>query len=260
MQISPLVKRGLQTRIIGQTVHFFRDLPSTNDLAKELAGISAKEGTVIIAEKQTKGKGRQGRDWISPEGGLWFSVILRPKVSPEHSLKLTLLAAVAVTKTLEKLYPLPVQVKWPNDVLINGKKVCGILSEADINGKQLNFVVIGFGINVDFHLSKLPAYLHDSSTTLREELSKKISIDAVFRSVLEQLEHHYLIFNEGNFDFILSEWRRFAKFLGSYVYVTSADERIEGWALDIDEQGALIVKLRDGTTRRMLAGDVTLSR
>jgi len=253
-------KKGLETQTLGQTAHFFRELPSTNDMAKELACIGAREGTVIVAETQTRGKGRLGREWISPVGGLWFSVILRPRVSPEHSPKLTLLAAVTVAKTLAALYHLRVQVKWPNDVLIDGKKVCGILTEASTKDKRLNFVVVGFGINVDFPLGKLPAYLHDSTTTLRKELDKDVNIETVFHSVLEQLEHYYLIFKEGNFETVLAEWRRFAKFLGSYVYVISINEKIEGWAIDVDNYGALIIKLKDQTIRKIVAGDVTLRK
>jgi len=229
-------------------------------MAKELACIGAKEGTVIVAETQTRGKGRLCREWISPVGGLWFSVILRPRISPEHSAKLTLLASVAVAKTLARLYHLKVEVKWPNDVLIDGKKVCGILTEASTKGSRLNFVVIGFGINANFPLSKLPASLHDSATTLQKELNRDVSIEALFCSLLEQFEHYYLVFNEGKFEAVLAEWRRLAKFLGSYVYVTSLNEKVEGWAIDVDESGALIIKLKDQTARKMVAGDVTLRR
>jgi biotin-[acetyl-CoA-carboxylase] ligase BirA-like protein len=255
---SSSVKTKSRTQILGQTVHFFRELPSTNDMAKELALIGAKEGTVVVAQTQTHGKGRLGREWISPAGGLWFSVIFRPKVSPEHASKLTLLAAVAVAKTLDKLYHLKPEVKWPNDVLIGGKKVCGILTEASTKGEHLNFVVIGFGINANFPLSKLPAFLHESSTTLQEKLNKQVAVETVLRAVLEETEQYYTFFSKGKFDIVLAEWRRLAKFLGSYVYVTSLNEKVEGWATDVDEQGALMVKLKDHTTRRIVAGDVTL--
>jgi BirA family biotin operon repressor/biotin-[acetyl-CoA-carboxylase] ligase len=258
LHLSPSLKKGLKTQVMGQTMHFFREIPSTNDMAKELALIGAKEGTVVAAAAQTQGKGRLGREWISPAGGLWVSVILRPKVSPEHAPRLTLLAAVAVAKTLGKLYNLKPEVKWPNDVLIDGKKVCGILTEASTKGKCLDFVVIGFGINANFPLNRLPASLHCSTTTLQEELGKEVNLEALLRSLLEEAEYYYWIFSKGNFEAVLTEWKRFAKFLGSYVYVTSLSEKVEGWAIDVDEQGALIVKLKDQTTRRIVVGDVTV--
>jgi biotin-[acetyl-CoA-carboxylase] ligase BirA-like protein len=227
-------------------------------MAKELALIGAKEGTVVAAETQTSGKGRLSREWISPAGGLWFSVILRPKVSPEHASKLTLLAAVTVAKTLDKLYHLKPEVKWPNDVLIDGKKVCGILTEASTKGEHLNFVVVGFGINANFPLSKLPVFLRGSSTTLQEKLNKQVDVETLLCAVLEETEHYYTVFTKGIFETILAEWRRLAKFLGSHVYVTSLNEKVEGWATDVDEQGALIIRLKDHTTRKIVAGDVTL--
>ena len=238
----------------------FREIDSTNDMAKELALIGAREGTVLVAETQTKGKGRLGREWISPAGGLWFSVILQPRISPEDAPKFTLLAAVAVAKTLQKIFHMRAEVKWPNDVLINGKKICGILTEASTRGGRLNFVVIGFGVNADFLLSRLPAPLHQSATTLREELSMAVDLEALLRSLLEETERYYGIFREGNFEDILAEWRRLAKFLGSYVYVKSLNEKVEGWAVDVDEQGALIIRLKDQTTRKIFAGDVTLRK
>ena len=258
LNLSPSLKEGLETQIIGQTIHLFREIHSTNDMAKELALIGAKEGTVLVAETQTHSKGRLGREWISPEGGLWFSLILRPKISPKDASKLTLLAGVVVAKTLEKLCHLRVEVKWPNDVLIDGKKVCGILTEACTQGRRLNSVVIGFGINTNFPISKLPASLRDSATTLREELGKEVSIEALLRALLEEMEYYYLIFNKGDFETVLAEWRRLAKFLGSYVYVRSLNEKVEGWATDVDEHGALIVKLKDQTSQKIVAGDVTI--
>jgi BirA family biotin operon repressor/biotin-[acetyl-CoA-carboxylase] ligase len=252
------LKKGLETQIIGQTIHLFRQIHSTNDMAKELALIGAKEGTVVVAETQTRGKGHLGREWVSPAGGLWVSFILRPKISPEDASKLTLLAGVVVAKTLEKLYHLRSEVKWPNDVLIDGKKVCGILTEASTKGRYLSFLVIGFGINANFPVSGLPASLHESTTTLRNELNREVYLEALLRSLLEETERYYRMFKEGYFETVLTEWTSLAKFLGSYVYVTSLNEKVEGWAIGVDEQGALIVRLKDQTTRKIIAGDVTL--
>jgi len=254
------VKTGLQTKIIGRTIHFFRELTSTNDMAKELAVKGAKEGTLILAEAQTRGRGRLGRGWFSPVGGLWFSIIMRPKVSPRDAPKLTLMISVAVAKTINKLFDLEAEIKWPNDVLVKGKKVGGILTEVNTRGDSLNFAVVGVGINANLSLHDFPANLRDSSTTLKEELKREIDCEAFLRSLLEETEHYYKMFTQGKFQTILTEWKHLSKFLGSYVRVTSFDEKIEGWATNIDENGALIVKLRDLTTQKIMTGDVTIRK
>lgn len=254
------VKDGLQTDILGHPFLCFRQLTSTNDMAKELATRGAREGTVIIAETQTRGRGRLARKWISPTGGLWLSIILRPKTEPKHTPKLTLMVSVAVAKTISKLFQLRAEIKWPNDVLIEGKKVCGILTEAKTEGETLDFVVVGVGINGNFNVDDLPTHLQDSSTTLKEELKKEIDRENMLCTLLEEIESSYHLFLNGKFDTILDEWRGLASFLGSYVQVVSSGEMIEGQAIDIDENGALIVELKDQTMRRVVSGDLTLLR
>jgi len=254
------VKNGLKTKLIGCTIHYFRELFSTNDVARELALKETKEGTVIVAETQTRGRGRLGRGWISPEGGLWFSIIMRPKVSPRDAPKLTLMMSVVVAKTISRQFGLESEIKWPNDVLIKGKKVCGILTETSTKGDALNFVVVGVGVNTNLRLHDFPASLRGSSTTLKEELKREINRDAFLHSLLEETEHYYQMFIQGKFNAILADWKNLSKFLGSYVEVTSFDEKIEGWATDIDENGALIIKLRDQSTRKIVSGDVTVRK
>jgi len=254
------VKAGLQTEIIGKTIHYFRQITSTNDIAKELAMKGAKEGTVTVAGTQTHGKGRLGRGWVSPEGGLWFSIILRPKVSPRDAPKLTLMISVAVAKTINKLFDLETEIKWPNDVLVKSKKVCGVLTETSTKGESLNFAVVGVGVNANFSLRDFPASLRRSSATLKEELKREIDCEAFLRSLLEETEHCYSMFTQGKFNTILTEWKHLSKFLGSYVEVTSLDEKFEGWATDIDENGALIIKLRDQTTRKIVSGDLIIRK
>jgi len=254
------VKEGLQTSVLGHPFLVFRELTSTNEIAKELALRGAREGMVVVAETQTEGKGRLKRKWISPVGGVWFSIILRPRVEPRHASKLTLMASVAVAKTINKLFPLKAEIKWPNDVLIKRKKVCGILTEANTKGETLEFVVIGIGINANFNLDELPLSLRGSSTTLREELKREIDRESLLCALLEETESYYNLFTNAKFDTVLTEWRTLAGFLGSYVEVGSHGEKIRGRAVDIDEDGALMVKLKDRTLRRVASGDVTLLR
>jgi BirA family biotin operon repressor/biotin-[acetyl-CoA-carboxylase] ligase len=216
-----------------------------------------KEGTIVLAESQSKGKGRQGRKWLSPEGGLWFSVILRPRIEPKHALKLTLLGSVAAVKTLNKLYGIEAEIEWPNDVLINRKKVCGILTETSFRGKSLNFAVLGFGINANLDLEDFPRHLRDSATTLKAQLGKEISREILLCRLVENVEACYDVVKSGKFEAILDDWRKLSGFLGSYVRILDGQRSVEGTALDLDTDGALIVRLKDGNIHKVISGDVT---
>lgn len=252
------VTKYLQAEILGHPILYFRELTSTNDVAKELALRGVKEGTVILAETQIGGRGRLERKWISPEGGLWFSIVLRPTIPSKHAPKLTLMASVAVARTINKLSPVGAGIKWPNDVLINQKKVCGILTEAEFKGETLDFVVVGIGINANFDLNALPRYIRDYSTTLRKESGEEIDRETLLCRLLEKTESYYALFKERKFGAILKEWRSLTNFLGSYVKIVSGEEKIEGMALNIDEDGALMLRLNDKTLRKVTAGDMTV--
>jgi len=250
------VKENLRTRILGQPVLYFRILTSTNDIAKELAVRGINEGTVVVAETQTTGKGRFKREWTSPEAGLWFSIILKPNVPLKQAPKLTLLASVAVAKTINRLYGLRSEIKWPNDVLIDRKKVCGILTEGQIVGETLGFAILGIGINANFNIGAFPTRLKEAATTLREELGRKIERETLLCEVLAEIESYYELLRRGRFEVILDDWRRLAGFLGAYVEIDCDGRRIQGWAVDVDDDGALIVRLKDKTLLRVISGDV----
>jgi len=185
------IKNKLQTDFIGQEIYHFPEVTSTNDVAKELAIKGAKEGTIVVAETQSRGRGRQGRKWVSPEGGIWFSLILRPKVDPEDALKLTLMTAAVVAKVISDMFRLKAEVKWPNDIVINKKKVCGILTETRTKGDIVDFVVIGVGINANINLDSFPKHLRKSLTSLREELKEDINRKRFLCALLEELEQCY---------------------------------------------------------------------
>lgn len=251
------IKKCLGSRILGQAGLYFRSLASTNDVAKHLASNGIKEGTIVLAESQSRGKGRLGRKWFSPEGGLWFSVILRPRIEPKHALKLTLLGSVAVVKTLNMLYGIDADIKWPNDVLISGRKVCGILTEASIKGKSLDFAVLGFGVNGNLDLEAFPRRLRDSAITLKAQLRKEVSREILLCKLLENVEVSYDLLRRGKFEEILDDWRKLSGFLGSSVRILDGQRTIEGIALDLDVDGALIVKLKGGDVQKVISGDVT---
>jgi len=250
------VRECLHTKILGRSILYLRTLTSTNHFAKLLAARNVKEGVVVVAETQSKGKGRLGRKWVSPEGGLWFSIILRPPMRPRDAVKLTLLGSVAVAKTISELYELKAEIKWPNDILINQRKLCGILTEAEIREEKLRFAVLGFGLNADFSLEALPKHLRELATTLNEQLGRKISREILLCSLLQNADKYYEMLSDGKFETILNDWRRLSGFLGSYVEIASCREKIEGWAVDLDNDGALIVKLKDQTTQRVISGEV----
>ncbi len=248
----------LETDFVGREIYYFAKLSSTNTTAKEQAENGAKEGTTIIAETQTRGKGRLNRRWISPKGGVWLSIILRPQINTEDAPKITLATAVAVAKTLCKLYGVRAEIKWPNDVLVHNKKVCGILTRASLEGRTVNFIVVGIGINVNFALSALPEDLKTTATTLKEMLKKDVDIEELIYQLLMEFEECYKQFKEKEFRNVLTEWRSMASFLGKKVEIVSFAERLHGMAVDVDGKGALIVKLKDGTKRKIVSGDVSV--
>ncbi len=250
------IQNGLRTHFIGKRIHHFAEVTSTNDTAKQLVAKGAEEGTVVIAETQTRGRGRFDREWMSPEGGIWFSTILRPKVSPEDALKLTLTAAVAVARSIREMLKLSAEIKWPNDILIGGKKVCGILTEMSTRGKVADYVVLGVGINANVDVDSFPESLRNSVTSLKEEVNREIVRERFLQALLEHLEQYYEMFTRRKFAGILEEWKSLAGFLGSHVEVVSHDEKITGEAFGVDGSGALLIKTKNGTIRRVTSGDV----
>jgi BirA family biotin operon repressor/biotin-[acetyl-CoA-carboxylase] ligase len=246
---------------MGKKLFYFKDTPSTNDIAKELASTGAEAGTVVISEKQSNGRGRLSRRWISPEGGLWFSIILKPRIKPNELFKLTFLTAVVVVRTLRKQFKLNAQIKWPNDVLINGKKVCGILSELITNLSSLiSSVIVGIGINANIDLNILPNHLRSAVTSLHSELNKEIDREAFLCALLLEFENYYHLLIDRGFASILGEWKEFNCILNAYVEIVSLDRTIKGQAVDIAKDGALLIKLENGSVQRVVAGDVKLKK
>ncbi len=253
------LQEGLNTKNFGKKIVFLHEATSTNDFAKELANYGADEGTVVLAENQSAGKGRLGRVWLSPRGGLYFSIILKPKIKISDAVKLVFVASLAVAESIRNLYGLKVETKWPNDVLVDGKKVCGILAETSSIGERLKFVVLGVGVNVNLNVEKaFPKELQESATSLQDMLGRKVEIEKLFKKLLERLERLYTLFLKNGFTQILEKWKKFASFLGCQVEVSSDSQKWSGTALDVEEDGSLSLKLENGTVKRFLSGDITL--
>lgn len=255
------VQSGLDTKIIATENNFIHkdSVDSTNNLAKKLAYDGATEGTVIVAEVQTGGKGRLERNFFSPRGkGIYFSVILRPKCLPKDAPKFTLMAAVAVAHAMKR-FNLPAQIKWPNDIMFDGRKVVGILTELSAQIEKVNYIVVGIGINVNIAPKDFPADIKKVAASLSEINGDEISRLDFFRAVLEEFDKLYCTINAEGFKKIFEYWKKFNITLGRNVKVISAEtgESFNGVAEDIDEDGALIVTTESGR-QTLYAGDVSI--
>jgi len=241
---------NLNTRFIGKKLLHFFSVNSTNEAAKQEARQSTPEGTVVITEEQTAGKGRLNRSWKSPPGTIAVSVVLYPQTVQLPGL--IMIASLAVVRAIKNTTGLQAQIKWPNDVLINGKKVCGILIENELKGNSVKYSVIGIGINVNMKLKDAPEFA-STATSLYEELGREVSAIELISQLLLELELLYLSGNP-----FFEEWRDNLVTLGKHVKVTSGKSIYEGIADSVDPGGNLFLKQSDGQLIKIVAGDVTL--
>jgi BirA family biotin operon repressor/biotin-[acetyl-CoA-carboxylase] ligase len=250
---TEMITRGLETRFIGQRVIHFLSNSSTMEAAKGEARQGAAEGTVVIAEEQTSGKGRAKRVWLSPKGSIALSVVLYPDISQLPYL--VMVASVAAARSIEAVTGLKTQLKWPNDVLIQGKKVCGILIESELRGSNAAWAITGIGININNTMKDYPE-IAAAATSLSDEMGKDISRVAVIRCLLVEIEKLYLYLGDG--EQIYREWRGRLITLGRKVRVLSGREVLEGIAEDVSRDGNLLLRHGRNHLSRIVAGDVTL--
>lgn len=249
---------NLQTRTIGKNIQYFTQVDSTNNMAKKIALEGCPHGTIVIAEEQTLGKGRISRGWYSPRRqGIWFSLVLRPPVNPQHAPKFTLLAAVAICRAIHNATGIKCGIKWPNDILYAGKKVVGILTEMSAEFDLINYVVIGMGIDVNISTEEFPPELKDIATSLKIIAAKKIDRIKLLTEIINQLELFYDMSLKQGFTKILDLWRQMSCTLGQEVDVIGVEEKFKGKAIDIDDEGALLVQTGAGL-QRVIAGDVSI--
>lgn len=252
--LSPAsLTHNLATHFIGQRVIYHPRLTSTMGVARQEARQGAAAGTVVIADEQTAGKGRIKRAWLSPKGSLALSLILYPDVS--YLPYLIMLASLAVVHSIEKITGLPSQIKWPNDIIINGKKVCGILLESDVRGNIVAYTIIGIGINVNFSLSDFPE-ISPTATSLADELGTEVSRLDLTRCLLTEIERLYLALPEA--EPIYQEWRSRLITLGKKVQVKSGETVLEGIAESVTRDGSLLLRHSNGSSTKIIAGDITL--
>jgi len=252
-----LLLEDIQKEVTGNwQVQLRAEVDSTQEVLRTLARKGAEEGLVLVAERQTLGRGRLGRKWLSPHGGIYFSILLRPAAPPWTLLRLPLIAGVAVAETVQEISTLQCTLKWPNDVFVRAKKLAGILCEIDAEVDMVNHVILGIGLNVN---NEIAEELRQQATSMRQECGTSFSRAACLGQLLNRLETYYLAFRGGQVDPLLEKWRQLSSTLGSEVVVSSPGDCIEGKAVDIDKDGALLVRrASDDTLVRILAGDVSL--
>jgi len=255
------IREGLRTKFVGKEIHHYAVIDSTQDLAIRLAENNVGGGAIVVAEKQKKGRARVGRRWAAPEGGIWLSTILRPKIPTAETTILPLVVALAVGNAIRKECKLDAKLKWPNDIIINGKKVSGILAEMSCEADRVNYVVIGIGVNANVNVKKLEATIKGTegyygATSLMKEFGKEVDRVKLMRRILDELEETYLELEEEGSDIIIRKWKELSATLGTNVTVALNEMCFVGKAIDIDYDGALLVKLADGSIKRIVAGDV----
>jgi BirA family biotin operon repressor/biotin-[acetyl-CoA-carboxylase] ligase len=256
--------KGLQSKIIAsapELICYFRQVDSTNTALKKLADQGAPEGTIAIAEEQTGGRGRLGRSWSSPAGKcISLSILLRPSLAPGDTPLFTLMSAVAVIQGIKNIVPdLPVGIKWPNDLLINKRKVCGILTEIKAEADLLHHLIIGIGINVNSKLADFPPGIRKIATSIYLENNKiEVSRQKLTCSILQKMDDYYRkYFSEGP-GFILTEWKKYNITLGKKITVNTFRNQITGTAVDLSPSGALILEEENGVRKEFQSGEVTL--
>ena len=256
--LPEIVQVELDTKVIAADSNYVykNSVASTNEIAKKLAYDGAADGTVIVAEEQTGGKGRLERNFFSPkEKGIWFSMILRPSCMAKDAPKFTLMAAVAVIRAIER-FNLNAGIKWPNDIMYDGRKLVGILTEMSAEIGHVNYIVVGIGINVNISREEFPESIREIAASLSEMAGENLSRTKIFRAVLEEFDKLYIA---NNFDEVFKIWRKFNITLGKKVTVLSAEsgDIFTGKAVDIDADGALIVETSEGR-KTVYAGDVSI--
>ncbi len=264
----------LETRVVGKDIKYFNEIDSTNTYAKLIAAEGCADGTAVIAEAQTAGRGRLGRGWSSAhKKGIWMSIVLRPLIAPEDIQIMTLAASVAVAKAIERECLVKPGIKWPNDVLLKSKKVCGILTEMNCEIERINFLVLGIGINVNHDMEDFPEALREIAGSLKEccgegkagESKKEFSRKNIIRGILAELDVIYERLNTGNEEAyareakqIVDEWKKYSVTIGRTVKAAMKGRELVGVATDITADGRLIIACEDGIIREVMSGEVSV--
>ena len=250
--IPEKIEEDLNTKIIGKKILHFDSITSTNNYAKQIIN-KTPEGTVIVADVQTSGRGRKQRGWYSPKGGLWFSIILFPKIAPQKGMMVTMVSSLAVAQGIKEITGIDTVIKWPNDLLIDGRKVCGILTDIDATMDKINYSVVGIGININ---NKLNKDIVKNATTLKQKTGTNISRVKLLTSILKYLDNNYHRLIIGDYNFIKNTWLKHSDIIGRKIRVQGDNKSTTGIVADIDDNGCIILE-SDIKNIKIFSGDVT---
>lgn len=248
-------------KVVGRDIRVFEQTASTNDIVEKLARDGVKEGVVVFAESQTKGRGRLGRKWISPpRQGLWFSLLLRPKLRPQAATQLTVAAATALFRAIRDVAGSAPEIKWPNDILIKGRKVCGVLTELSAELDNIKHLILGIGVDVNQSTAEFPPELRKIATSLKSETGRHIHRAELAAAILRELDRDYALITAGDFQRVADEWQQQCTTIGQRVSIQIGAQTIQGHAEALDDDGALLVRTQHGRLERVIGGDVTLQK
>ena len=247
--------------VIGRDIRVFQETTSTNDIVDKFGRDGVKEGVVVFAESQTKGRGRLGRSWVSARGkGLWFSVLLRPPLPPQAATQITVASATAMARALREVSGLRVEIKWPNDILVRERKICGILTEMTAELDKINFIVLGIGVNVNFTPADFPPALRKIATSIAIETSRPMRRSELATAILRELDADYARVRAGRFEMVAGEWEANCTTIGREVEIACGKRVLHGRAESLDSEGALLLRTQHGHLERIIGGDVTLRK
>lgn len=250
-------ERLLQTRAFGRNLTYVEQTTSTQSIAHELMNAGSGEGTLVIAEQQSQGKGRMGRGWFSPAGkGLWFTLLLEPRISLQTASQLTYLCAIALCRTVKQQLGIHAVIKWPNDVLIDFKKVCGILLESSAEDDRLNYIAAGVGLNVNFEADDFPQELADKVTSLKLAAGRTVDREQLLAGLLLELETLYALFLSKGFEPIRLLWETYSVTVREWLDIRTVRGTVSGKVIGMDVDGALLLELSNGERVRIFSGDV----
>jgi BirA family biotin operon repressor/biotin-[acetyl-CoA-carboxylase] ligase len=252
------ISHGLKTEFIGRKIFAYNSVKSTNDLAAQMAENGVPEGTIVVADQQTKGRGRLGRSWYSPPGtGIYVSIILKPKFKPEMAPAVSIMTAIALADTMSAYCPGNVRIKWPNDVLIGGRKVAGILTELSAEREKIHHIVIGVGINVNQTAGDFPDEIRSLATSVRRSVKRKVRRVKLLQTFLSNFEKEYVKYRKHRLKKSHAKVRRYSSLIGCHVTLRTGQHETHGMALDIDDRGYLVLDV-DGKKTLVSAGEVTI--
>ena len=258
---ADLLARLGKTKVVGRDIQVFERTTSTNDVVEKLARDGVREGAVVFAEAQTKGRGRLGRVWQSPtRRGLWFSVLLRPELRPQETTQLTVIAATALRRAIKTVAGLSAEIKWPNDVLLGGKKIAGILTEMSAEVDRVRHVIIGIGVDVNQDANEFAGEVRQTATSLKLAAGEEICRAGLAAEILRELDADYARVRTGKFPEVADEWEAACVTIGKNVTVHVGERKFRGRAEALDDDGALLVRTEHGHLERIIGGDVTLEK